>query len=97
MTSLVLHKISDSTGETLDVVVRACLGQFSHVKVEEKSWTMVSNKEAVHDVLEAIRAQPGFVIFTVVDDVLSEQVTNGCKKLKVPCNDMLNQVVGSTS
>ncbi len=94
MTSLVLHKISDATGETLDVVVRACLGQFSHVKVEEKRWTMVRNKEAVHDVLEAIRAQPGFVIFTLVDDVLSEQVTNGCKKLNVPCIDLLNPVLG---
>ena len=94
MTSLVLHKISDATGETLDVVVRACLGQFPHVNVEEKRWTMVRSKEMVNQVLDGIRARPGFVIFTLVDDALSEQVVHGCKKLNVPCIDLLNPVLG---
>lgn len=94
MSELILHKISDSTGETLDVVVRACLGQFPHVEVEEKRWTMVRGKDSVHEVLEGIAAQPGFVIFTLVDDDLSEQVVNGCKKLNVPCIDLLNPVLG---
>jgi len=94
MSELILHKISDSTGETLDVVVRACLGQFPHVEVDEKRWTMVRGKDSVHEVLEGIAAQPGFVIFTLVDDDLSEQVVNGCKKLNVPCIDLLNPVLG---
>lgn len=93
MTSLVLHKISDSTGETLDVVVRACLGQFSDVRVEEKRWTLVRNKSMVSEVLEGIKTQPGFVIFTLVDDGLTEQLVHGCKKLQVPCVDLLNPVL----
>jgi len=94
MTALILHKISDATGETLDVVMRAGLGQFPHVKVEEKRWTMVRSKEKVAEALEGIRAHPGFVIFTLVDDELSEQVVNGCKRLNVPCIDLLNPVLG---
>jgi len=94
MTSLVLHKISDSTGETLDVVVRACLVQFPHVQVQEKRWTMVRSKGVVDEVLEAIRATPGFVIFTLVDDELTERLVHGCKNLKVPCIDLLNPVLG---
>lgn len=93
MASLVVHKISDSTGETLDVVVRACLGQFSDVDVEEKRWTLVRNKSMVNEVLEGIRAQPGFVIFTLVDDDLTEQLVHGCKSLQVPCVDLLNPVL----
>lgn len=93
MSSLVLHKISDATGETLDVVVRACLGQFPNVEVEEKRWTMVRNKAMVDKVLEGIRAAPGFVIFTLVDDELSEQVINGCRRMQVPCIDLLNPVL----
>lgn len=94
MTSLLIHKVSDSTGETLDVVVRACLGQFPDVKVEEKRWTMVRNKSMVSEVLEGIRMQPGFVIFTLVDDELTEQLVHGCKAAQIPCVDLLNPVLG---
>ncbi|MBL4747259.1 MAG: kinase/pyrophosphorylase [Magnetovibrio sp.] len=97
MTSIVLHKISDATGQTLDIVSRACIVQFSDVQVIEKRWTMVNNKELVHEVLEGIRQAPGFVIFTVVDDVLSEQLILGCKKLKLPCIDILNPVLSQMS
>lgn len=93
MTSLVLHKVSDSTGETLDVVVRACLGQFPEVSAEEKRWTLVRNKSMVNEVLEGIQNQPGFVIFTLVDDGLTEQLVHGCKKLQIPCVDLLNPVL----
>ena len=93
MSSLVLHKISDSTGETLDVVVRASLVQFPDAKVTEKRWTMVRSTDLVKEVLAGIAAQPGFVIFTLVDDALTEQLVHGCKKLKVPYVDLLNPVL----
>lgn len=94
MTALMLHKISDATGETLDVVMRACMGQYPNVKVEEKRWTMVRGKDSVNEVLDGIRLHPGFVIFTLVDDALSEQLVHGCKQLNVPCIDLLNPVMG---
>lgn len=93
MPSLVLHKISDSTGETLDVVARASLVQFPDTKVTEKRWTMVRSKDLVKEVLAGIAAEPGFVIFTMVDDELTEQLVHGCKKLKVPHVDLLNPVL----
>lgn len=93
MTTIVLHKISDATGQTLDVVSRACMAQFGDVEVTEKRWTMVHNADLVDKVLKGIRATPGFVIFTVVDDELSEQLVLGCKKLQVPCIDLLNPVL----
>lgn len=93
MTSLVLHKVSDATGETLDVVARACLVQFPDAKVVEKRWTMVRNKAMVGEVLDGIRALPGFVIFTLVDDGLTEQLVHGCRQMNVPYVDLLNPVM----
>jgi len=94
MTSLVLHKISDSTGETLDVVARACLVQFPDVKVVEQRWTMVRNADQIDKILADIAENPGFVIFTLVDDDITERLMHGCKKIKVPCIDLLNPVLG---
>lgn len=93
MSGLVLHKISDATGETLDVVVRACLGQFPDLNVTEKRWTMVRSKDMVAEALEGIRENPGFVIFTLVDDALTEQLVHGCKALNVPTIDLLNPML----
>lgn len=93
MTALVLHKISDATGETLDVVVRACLGQFPQLEVVEKRWTMVRSKEMVNEALSGIREMPGFVIFTLVDDELTQQLVHGCKALNLPCIDLLNPML----
>lgn len=94
MTTLVLHKISDSTGETLDVVARACLVQFPDVDVVEKRWTMVRNLDQITQILDEIKDNPGFVIFTLVDDDLTEKLVHGCKNLKMPCIDLLNPVLG---
>jgi len=93
MSSIVIHKISDATGQTLDVVARACLAQFPKVKVIEKRHTMVRNKQHISKALEMISSNPGFVIFTVVDDELTEQLVLGCKKLQVPYIDLLNPVL----
>ncbi|PHS78965.1 MAG: phosphoenolpyruvate synthase regulatory protein [Rhodospirillaceae bacterium] len=93
MTTFILHKISDSTGQTLDVLARACMAQFADVIVEEKRWTHILDKDQVKLVLAEIKKNPGFVIFTVVDDELSEQLVLGCKKLQVPCIDLLNPVL----
>ena len=54
MTTFVLHKISDSTGQTLDVLARACMAQFADVAVEEKRWSQVLNKDLVKHVLAGI-------------------------------------------
>ena len=87
------HKVSDSTGETLEVVARACLAQFPEINADEHTWSMVRSEEQVQNVIDQVRANPGFVIFTVVDDHLSEKLVQGCRDLKVPCIDLLNPVL----
>ncbi|MBF0252033.1 MAG: kinase/pyrophosphorylase [Alphaproteobacteria bacterium] len=94
MTSMVIHKVSDATGETLDVVVRACMAQFPDTEVVEKRWTMVRSAQMVDEIVAGIREMPGFVIFTLVDDDLTEKLVMACKALKVPCIDLLNPVLG---
>ena len=39
--SLHLHLLSDSTGETLELIAKACLAQFDHVEMVQHLWPMV--------------------------------------------------------
>ena len=88
-----LHLVSDSTGETIHSVARACLVQFDHVDPIEHAWPMARTKYAMDVVLDAIREKPGPVMFTLVDDALRDQLRDGCRRLKVPCISVLDPVI----
>jgi regulator of PEP synthase PpsR (kinase-PPPase family) len=88
-----LHLVSDSTGETIHSVARACLVQFDHVNPVEHAWPMARTQNAMEVVLDGIREKPGPVMFTLVDDALRDQLRDGCRRLKVPCISVLDPVI----
>ncbi|NNE85720.1 MAG: kinase/pyrophosphorylase [Alphaproteobacteria bacterium] len=90
-----LHLVSDSTGETIHSVARACLVQFDHVEPVEHVWPMARTVHAMNVVLDAIQEKPGPVMFTLVDDALREQLRDGCRRLKVPCISVLDPVIAA--
>jgi regulator of PEP synthase PpsR (kinase-PPPase family) len=90
-----LHLVSDSTGETIHSVARACLVQFDHVEPVEHVWPMARTEHAMNVVLDAIQEKPGPVMFTLVDDALREQLRDGCRRLKVPCISVLDPVIAA--
>ena len=90
-----LHLVSDSTGETIHSVARACLVQFDHVEPVEHAWPMARTKHAMEVVLDGIREKPGPVMFTLVDDGLRDQLRDGCRRLKVPCISVLDPVIAA--
>jgi hypothetical protein len=87
-----VHLISDSTGETVGMVARACLVQFDTIDAHEHLWSMVRSKEQVQEVLDGIRQDPGFVLYTVVNDEIRNMLEDGCRKLQVPCIAILDQI-----
>lgn len=90
-----LHLVSDSTGETIHSVARACLVQFDHVEPVEHAWPMARTKHAMEVVLDGIKDKPGPVMFTLVDDGLRDQLRDGCRRLKVPCISVLDPVIAA--
>jgi len=66
LTRFHVHLVSDSTGETVSTISRACLVQFEGVDVIEHLWPMVRTAGQLSKVLDGVRAEPGLVIFTLV-------------------------------
>ena len=95
MKTLHLHLVSDSTGETVSLVGRASLVQFDDIEATEHVWRMIRNKTQVKEVLTGIEKNPGFVLYTVVDDDLRQILEKGCRRLRVPCIPILDPVVGA--
>jgi [pyruvate, water dikinase]-phosphate phosphotransferase / [pyruvate, water dikinase] kinase len=88
-----LHLVSDSTGETVHSVARACLVQFDEAEAVEHIWSMVRTKMQMERVIHGIEANPGVVLFTLVDEDLRGVLQEGCRKLQVPAIPVLDPVL----
>jgi len=88
-----LHLVSDSTGETVSIVARSCLVQFDTIEATEHMWAMVRSKDQVEDILDGIRKNPGFVLYTIVNEDTRNQLEEGCRKLQVPCLAVLDPII----
>ena len=67
MSRLHLHLLSDSTGETLEMIAKAALAQFDDADVIRHFWPMVRSQQHLDRILADIAANPGLVLFTLVN------------------------------
>jgi [pyruvate, water dikinase]-phosphate phosphotransferase / [pyruvate, water dikinase] kinase len=90
-----LHLVSDSTGETVYRVARACLVQFEGVEVVEHVWSLVRSRGHLDKVLAGVASDPGAVMFTLVDDKLRRALIEGCRRINAPCIPVLDSVIAA--
>lgn len=90
-----LHLVSDATGETLIAAARAVSSQFHGNLPVEHVYPLIRTNEQLQHVLEAIEKEPGIVLFTIVDRELNSQLLKFCKKLDLPCVNVLKPMFGA--
>ena len=77
---LVIHLVSDSTGETLRSVGAAAAAQFDEFKYEENVYPLIRSQKNLERVFEKIKANPGIVLCTLIDDEIRGQLEFFCKE-----------------
>ena len=90
-----LHMVSDATGETVQSVARACLVQFEKIKPTESLWTLVRTEGQVEKVISGIEANPGFVLYTLVDAKVRTKLQDACRRIQVPCISVLQPIMAA--
>lgn len=93
--TLHLHLISDATGETNHQLVRACMVQFDAVRAKEHVWSLVRTQSYLNKVIAGIEANPGPVLFTLVDAPLRVNLEEACRRMEVPCIPVLDPVLAA--
>ena len=89
-----LHLISDATGETLLAVGRAAAAQYATVSALEHVFPLIRNQKQLNFALTEIEANPGIVLYTLVDKDLAAHVESRCREIGVPCLSILGPVLG---
>lgn len=90
-----LHLVSDSTGDTVHSVARACLVQFDGAQAIEHVWSMVRTRSQMDRVIGAVEANRGLILFTLVNDALRQYLQEACRRLQVPAIPVLDPVLGA--
>ncbi len=88
-----LHLVSDSSGETVSGIARACLVQYDDYPVTEHFWWLVRTTGQMNRVIDGIKASPGLIIYTLLDPNIRGHLEQACRDLGVPCVYALNPVM----
>ncbi len=90
-----LHLLSDSTGETLELIAKAALAQFEGAEIKRHFWPMVRSQQHLDRILADITANPGLVLFTLVNQETRARLEEQCRVLDLPAIAALDQVTGA--
>ena len=93
MKQLHLHLLSDSTGETLDMVANACLAQFDDVEAIRHPWPMVRSEGHLDRVLDDVARRPGLVLYTVVNPTIRKELERKCRQRGIHAVPVLDPVL----
>lgn len=88
-----IHLVSDSTGEMIERIARACMCQFAEVEAQRRLWPFVNRPQRVEQVLAGIAEQPGIVMCSLLDKDLRRRMRQGCQAMGVLCVDVLGPVL----
>jgi len=95
MTLRHLHLLSDSTGETLELIAKAALAQFDDANVRRHFWPMVRSQQHLDRILVDIAESPGLVLFTMVNQETRARLEERCRALGLPAIAALDQVTSA--
>ena len=95
MQRLHLHLLSDSTGETLEMIAKAALSQFDDADVVRHFWPMVRSQQHLERIMGEIAAHPGLVMFTLVNPDIRQQLESKCTALGLPSVSALDAVIAA--
>jgi len=89
-----IYLISDSTGETIDRIFMALKAQFENFKYEIHQFSFTRTENQIHKIIdEAKNDSDSIILYTIVDSNLAKSVARESKKNKIPCFDVLGDLI----
>lgn len=88
-----VHLVSDSTGETLNAVMRAAAAQFDRVQPLEHNYYLVRSSKQLLRVINEVKSAPGVVWYTIADEQLRATLEHECRAAGIPTLAVLDPAV----
>lgn len=88
-----VHLVSDSTGETLNAMLKATASQFTAAKPMEHIYALVRSRAQMEKTLAEIEASPGLVLYTVINPELRRLLEMRCNEIQTPAISVLDPLI----
>lgn len=92
-----VHLVSDSTGETLNAMLKATTAQFAAAKPIQHIYALVRSRAQMERTLNEIAASPGIVLYTIINSDLRRHLELRCSELQVPAISVLDPLLNAFS
>ena len=89
----IVFVVSDSVGETADLVARAAISQFGGSAVEIRRFPMVDDRDAVREVLESARRQPTLIVYTIIVPEVRAEMKTLTVQYGIPAVDIMGPML----
>lgn len=93
MKKLILHLVSDSSGQTVRHTANTAIAKFQGIDVKKYHWPMIRNEKMLHEALEKVKSKPGIVLYTISDTSLRDILKKFCYERKIPCISVVSKIV----
>ena len=90
-----VHLVSDSTGETLNAMLKATASQFVDAKPLEHIYALIRSRGQMERTLAEIEASPGIVLYTVINPELRRLLEIRCSELQTPAISVLDPLLNA--
>ncbi len=88
-----LHLVSDATGETLIAAGRAAAAQYETARAIEHIYPLIRTRKQLERVIAEIDANPGIVLYTILDQNLVERLQSWAQSAGLPVVSVLEPVI----
>lgn len=88
-----VHLVSDSTGETLNAMLKATTSQFAAAKPLEHIYALIRSRAQMEKTLAEIEASPGLVLYTIINPELRRLLEIRCSELQTPAISVLDPLL----
>lgn len=94
---LVIYTVSDSVGDTAEVLVRAAVSQFNQKTVEIRLWPFVSEPSEIVEMLEEASLFNSLIVYTLVLPKLRDFLDREAAKYGIPALDVITPAIEAVS
>jgi len=88
-----IYAVSDGTGRTAEQALQAVLTQFKNCDVEITLRADVRTEAQIEEIVAEVALQQGFIVHTVVSEVLREKILQVCRVNNVDSIDLIGPLL----
>lgn len=93
MNSFCVYVVSDSVGETAEVLAKAAISQFENAEINLKRFTRIDSEEKIDSVAASAAEENALIFYTIAEPVLQQRMTTEAAVRHVTAVDVLTPCV----